>query len=292
MSRPPPQVRRVSASGLSHRVLEWGARSDDSPTLFFLHGYLDCAASFTPLVNELSEGYHCVAPDLRGHGGSEWVGKGGYYHFFDYVRDVRELVDQLAGPRLVLIGHSMGGGIATLFAGSWPDAVEKLVLLEGLGPPEEDYAEGPERIRRWLRELRNTEGRAARLFESLDEVVARLSKLWPTLTEDRVLDLARWMTVPVPEGGFRWSYDPMHRTRTPMVFKPERWAPFLRAITCPTLTVTGGKSWYRWPDLDSRRANLVRRTHCHLENGSHMLHLDSSELVGSAISRHIEAQSQ
>jgi pimeloyl-ACP methyl ester carboxylesterase len=257
--------------------------------LLFVHGYLDCGASFAPLVGQLPDHYHCVAPDLRGHGGTEWVGKGGYYHFLDYVRDLRDLVDQLAGPRLVLIGHSMGGGIATLFAGSWPDAVEKLVLLEGLGPPEEDYEEGPERIRRWLRELRNTESRAARTFETIEQVAGRLGKLWSTLSSEQTLELARWMSCPAEGGGLRWSYDPMHRTRTPMIFRPQRWAPFLRAITCPTLTVTGGQSWYRWPDLEGRRANLVNRTHCHIENGSHMLHLDSAEVVGSAILRHIDA---
>ena len=288
MSRESPTIRSVMAGGLLHRVFEWGTASPDAPTVFFVHGYLDCGASFTPLVEQLPDSYHCVAPDLRGHGGTEWVGKGGYYHFFDYVRDLRELIDKLAGPRLILIGHSMGGGVSTLFAGTWPQDVEKLVLLEGLGPPEEHYTEGPERVRRWIRELRNSEGRAARSFESLEQVAARLSKLWPTLTAERVLELAGWMTVPTEDGGLKWSYDPVHRTRTPMVFRPDRWAPFLSAITCPTLTVAGGKSWYRWPDLESRRANLVNRTHCHIENGSHMLHLDSATEVGSAISGHIK----
>ena len=278
------------AGGLKHRVLEWGEASDDSPTLFFVHGFLDCGASFSWLVDSLPEHYHCVAPDLRGHGGTEWVGKGGYYHFFDYVRDLRDLVDRLAGPRLVLVGHSMGGGVASLFAGSWPEASEKLVLLEGLGPAEESYDEGPDRIRRWLRELRNTEGRGPRTFTSLEQVAARLSRLWPSLRPEQTEELAGWMTTEGPEGGFRWSYDPLHRTRTPMVFRPERWAPFLRAISCPTLTISGGESWVNWPDLDTRRANLVDRTHCYIEEGSHMLHLDNADVVGMAILGHIDIQ--
>jgi len=281
------KVRSVQAGGLNHRVLEWGQRSADTPTLLFVHGFLDCGASFAPLVAQFGGRYHCVAPYLRGHGGTEWVGKGGYYHFFDYVRDLRDLVDQLAGPRLVLVGHSMGGGVATLFAGSWPEAVEKLVLLEGLGPAEEAYDEGPDRIRRWLRELRNIEDRPARTFENLEQVGDRLNRLWPSLAPAQTLELAAWMTKEAPGGGFRWSYDPMHRTRTPMVFRPSRWAPFLRAIECPTLTVSGGESWARWPDLDTRRENLVNRTHCHIEKGSHMLHLDSTDLVEVAISLHI-----
>lgn len=287
MARRIPEVRTVVAGGLAHRVLEWGEASDDAPTVFFVHGFLDCGASFGWLVDELPAHYHCVAPDLRGHGGTEWVGKGGYYHFFDYVRDLRDLVDRLAGERLVLVGHSMGGGVASLFAGSWPEALEKLVLIEGLGPAEESYDDGPGRVRRWLRELRNVEGRGPRTFATLEQVAVRLDRLWPSLRPEQTMELAGWMTTEGPEGGFRWSYDPLHRTRTPMVFRPERWAPFLQAISCPVLTISGGESWVNWPDLDTRRGNLVDRTHCHIERGSHMLHLDSCDLVGKAIAGHI-----
>lgn len=290
MSPRSARVRDVLAGGLRHSVLEWGERSDSEPTVLFLHGYLDCGASFTPLVEALGDSLHCVAPDLRGHGRTEWVGPGGYYHFFDYVRDVRDLVDALVGPRLILVGHSMGGGVATLFAGTWPDAVEKLVLIEGLGPPAEDEAEGPDRIRRWIREIGQRAAGERRTFASLEEVVARLRRQWPTLSGERLQELAGWLTVPLPEGRLAWSYDPLHRTRTPQVFRPDRWTPFLRAIECPVLTVTGGKSWYRWPDLEERRTHLRRRSHLHLENGSHMLHLDSPALLSEAISELIEGQ--
>ena len=282
-----PQEREVLAGGLRHRVLEWGARSENQPTIFFVHGYLDCGASFTPIVDALPESLHCVAPDLRGHGETEWVGPGGYYHFFDYVRDLRDLVDTLAGPRLVLVGHSMGGGIATLFTGSWPDDVELLVLIEGLGPPAEDEAEGPKRIQRWLREVRAQESQERKTFASLDDVAKRLRRQWPTLSELRSMECARWMTRPTEDGRWVWCYDPLHRTRTPQVFRPERWTPFLEAITCPTLTMTGGRSWYKWPDLEARREHIRERSHVHLKNGSHMLHLDCPHDVASEIARRI-----
>ena len=279
-----PRVTEQMAGGLKHRVLEWGARRDDRPSIVMVHGYLDCAGSFSALASQLSGsfGFHCIAADVRGHGGTEWVGQGGYYHFFDYVRDLRDLVTQLGGDKPIILGHSMGGGIATLFAGAWPEELSALVLLEGLGPPAEEYGDGPDRMRRWLRELDGVAQRPPRSFESLEKVGQRLGRLWPTVPAERLLDVARWQTR--REGDrYVWSYDPAHRTRTPMIFRPERWAPFLQAIRCPVLTITGGQSWYRWPDLEERRANLVDRTHVHIETASHMLHLDSPGDVGSEV---------
>ncbi len=279
-----PRVSERTAGGLKHRILEWGSRREDQPTIVMVHGYLDCAGSFSALASLLSGsfGFHCIAADVRGHGGTEWVGQGGYYHFFDYVRDLRDLVTQVGGERPILLGHSMGGGIATLFAGTWPEELSALVLLEGLGPPAEDYGDGPDRMRRWLRELDGVAERPFRSFESLEKVGQRLGRLWPTVPAERLLDVARWQTR--REGDhYVWSYDPAHRTRTPMIFRPDRWAPFLQAIRCPVLTITGGQSWYRWPDLEERRANLVDRTHVHIETASHMLHLDSPLGVSSAI---------
>ena len=75
-----------------------------------------------------------------------------------------------------------------------------------------------------------------------------------------------------------------------MIFRPERWAPFLQAIRSPVLTITGGQSWYRWPDLEERRANLVDRTHVHIETASHMLHLDSPGDVGSAVCAFLQSK--
>ncbi|MEE2827661.1 MAG: alpha/beta hydrolase [Myxococcota bacterium] len=265
-------------------MLEWGGDSDSEETVLFLHGFLDCGASFTPLVEALPEGLHCVAPDLRGHGGTEWIGRGGYYHFADYLRDVRDLVDRYRRGRLVLVGHSMGGGVSALFAGSWPEEVHRLVLLEGLGPPSEDPADGPRRIRRWIGEVRSSTDRSPRRFENLDEVADRLGRLWPTLPAQRCRELAGWLTQGAPEGGLTWSYDPLHRTRTPQIYQPALWAPFLEAISCPVLTVSGGKSRYRWPDLDARMARLSDHRHEEVDGASHMLHLDAPEQLARSIS--------
>ena len=272
-----PQSLDVVAGGLKHRVLQWDGGG--TTTLLLLHGFLDCGGSWAPLVRCLPDDLHCIAPDLRGHGATDRIGPGGAYHFLDYVRDVRDLVDSLGRERLVVVGHSMGGGVAYLFTGAWPEDVERLVLLEGLGPPEEDVAEGPARLRRWIRETRNVEAgdMAVRSFASLADAAERLRSRDSFLTEERALELAGWLTVPQQGGGVTWAHDPLHRTRTPHVYRPSSWAPFLAAIDCPVLTVSAEQSWYRWPDLADRRAQLRDHRHLVLSKSSHMLHHDVPE---------------
>ncbi|MGH8029957.1 MAG: alpha/beta fold hydrolase, partial [Arenimonas sp.] len=98
-----------------------------------LHGWLDNAASFAPLAPHF-DGIELVALDLPGHGGSAHRAPGHDYVFVDWIHDVLDALDALGWERAVLLGHSMGGGIATLVAAAAPARVERLALLEALGP--------------------------------------------------------------------------------------------------------------------------------------------------------------
>src|SRR5262245_26616302 len=134
-----PISRRIPlATGLTCHVLEWGgADAALDHTVVLLHGFLDLAWTWVPTVEAgLAGRFHVVAPDVRGHGDSDRVGPGGYYHFIDYLADLDALVRTLGRRRLSLVGHSMGGSIASYYAGVYPDRVHRLALLEGLGPPE------------------------------------------------------------------------------------------------------------------------------------------------------------
>ena len=284
-----PTIRHVVAGGLDHRVFEWDGGGDT--TVLLLHGLADSGATWATVVPHLPAGLHVVAPDLRGHGGTGHVGAGGYYFFPDYVRDLRDLVDALERERLVLVGHSMGGGVSALFTGAWPDEVERLVLVEGLGPPEEDPAEAPRRLRRWIREVQQVQRgrRGPGPIADLADAARKLRRRAPGLDEQASLELARWLTVE-GDDGLRWSADPLHRTRTPLIFQLHRWAPFLDAITCPVLTISGGRSWYRWPELEARYALLADRRHLELEGATHAVHADAPEALGAAIGRFIEGE--
>ena len=132
-----PNEMTIRAGGLEHHVLEWlPAGPAPDTTVLCCHGYLDIGRSWRPVAERLVEaGRRVVAFDWRGHARTEWIGAGGYYYFTDYIADLADMIDALVPGRLHLVGHSMGGGVAIHYAGAFPDRVERLVVMEGLGPP-------------------------------------------------------------------------------------------------------------------------------------------------------------
>src|SRR5690606_2312769 len=107
--------------------LAFGPR-DGRPVLA-LHGWLDNAATFVPLAPLLPE-LRIYALDLPGHGRSSHRPPGARYHYVDWVGDVIEAADALGLDRFALLGHSMGAGISILTAGTFPERVERLALIE------------------------------------------------------------------------------------------------------------------------------------------------------------------
>src|SRR5262245_2914075 len=129
-----PSESFVGANGLSHHVLEWNAGG--SQTVVCCHGFLDLAWSWHWVAQHLAEaGLRVVAFDWRGHGETEHVGRGGYYHFADYALDLHELWPKLAPDGAHLAGHSMGGTATAYFAGVRPKGLRTLTSIEGIGPP-------------------------------------------------------------------------------------------------------------------------------------------------------------
>jgi len=201
-------------TGIRYRVYEWDAEADH--TIVLIHGFLDFAYGFAALVEAGLEGrYHIVAPDLRGHGDSGRVGAGGYYHFADYLPDLHDVIRQVGRGRVSLVGHSMGGSVASYYAGSYPARIHKLALLEGLGPPEEKQPNGPERIAAWIDAWEKARRRGWNSYASVEEAATRLAQNDPLLEPALALRLAERGTAVGTDGRRRFKHDPLHLTRGP-----------------------------------------------------------------------------
>ena len=143
---------RVDVRGLRYRVQRWG--DPLAPKLFLLHGWMDVAASFQFLVDALDGDWCVLAPDWRGFGESAWAA--GSYLFADYLADLEALLDHYAPDETAnLVGHSLGGNVACIYAGVRPHRVRRAVSLEGFGIQRAQPVEAPERYARWLDEQTN-----------------------------------------------------------------------------------------------------------------------------------------
>ena len=223
----------LTISGLQYHVNEWDGGGDT--TVLLLHGYLDLGQNWSFLAEALEDtDWHIVAPDWRGHGDSDWIGAGGYYHFADYVRDLEQLVTALRRRRLIVVGHSMGAMVATLWAGLRTEHLNGLVLVDGTGPMMIGTDDYPRRFQAWLEQTAPYQPKDfSRPMADLAHATRRLERAFPKLSGHMVARIAQFSTCADVEGGRRWKYDPLHRTQAPMPMLPAIVEGFWRKIQCP-----------------------------------------------------------
>ena len=281
----PSRSRFVDLRGLRYHVRTWGEADPAAPPLVMLHGWMDVSASFQFVVDAFVSPRSVVAPDWRGFGLSE-RGPGDCYWFPDYLADLDFLLDQLAGTRpVVLVGHSMGGNIALLYAGARPQRVRAVVNLEGFGLKDTPPERAPERYAAWMNELKRPP--VGRDYGSLDEVAARLRRTNPRLSADQAAFLAPHWSWP-QAAGLRIAGDPAHRIINPV---PYRWAEAeacWRQVTAPVLWIEGAQTdAYKWAGdadiLARRRATLADVRFARVEDAGHMLHHDQPQRTADLI---------
>jgi len=253
------------ATGLGYNVLEWDGGGDT--TFVLVHGYTDLAFGWCEVAPRLAERGHVIAPDLRGHGDSDRIGPGGYYHFMDYVADLDSVIAQLARTRVVLVGHSMGGSISGYYAGTRPERLAGLVLVEGLGPPDLSASDGPTRTAGWIDAWRSARDKV-KTMPSLDEAVRRLKRHDDLLDDALARRLAEAGTRAVGDG-FVWKHDPLHATFGPYPYRLDTARRYWERVTCPVVCVDGAKSRLNLPAAEraARRASFKDCRHLELDAG-------------------------
>jgi pimeloyl-ACP methyl ester carboxylesterase len=261
------QARKLPlATGLTYNVLEWDGPGD--LTFVLVHGFADLGYMWHEVAERLAPHGHVIAPDLRGHGDSDWI-TGGYYHFMDYVADLDDVIAQLARRRVVLVGHSMGGSVSGYYAGTRPARLSGLALLEGLGPPDMAALDGPARTAAWIDAWKAARSKP-NVMPSIEEAVRRLRNHDDRLGEALARRLAEIGTREV-EGGLVWKHDPLHRTFGPYPFRIETATKHWRAITCPVVIVDGADSRLTLPaaELERRRAHFASHRHVVVAGAGH-----------------------
>jgi len=276
--------RFVTIRGLRYHLRRWGR--DGSPKMVLLHGWMDVSASFQFMVDALEGDWDICAPDWRGYGMTEW-GKSDCYWFPDYLADLDFLLDAISPQQPVhLVGHSLGGNVATLYAGVRPERIVKLVNLEGFGLPATRPEQAPERYARWLKELHDAPG--LRPYETFAELADRLQKGNKRLSRERAVFLARhWGEE--KDGKVLLRGDPAHKIVNAVLYRYEEALACWRQVTAPVLWVDGKESeTLRRLGLDAeqhakRRAAFRDLRFVELDGAGHMLHHDQPEALARVI---------
>ncbi len=181
-----PTSHSYFSQRLRLHYVDWG--NPDAPPLLLVHGGRDHCRNWDWVAEALRDDYHIIAPDLRGHGDSQWM-VGGTYSIAEFIYDIAQLIHQTGLAPLTIIGHSMGAGISLRYAGIYPENVSRIVAIEGLGMPphrQKERMEKPEhqRMQEWITATRELSGRVPRRYVSLEVTVDRMQDANPHLSPE------------------------------------------------------------------------------------------------------------
>lgn len=269
-----PRRRHIPVRGIDYAISEWG--QEDAPLLVYLHGFADCGATFQFVVDEMIRDWRIVAPDWRGFGETRVDDE--TFWFPDYLADLDRLLEHYSpGEPVRLIGHSMGGNVAGLYAGVMPDRVRAFVNMEGFGLRDTDPNDAPERYREWL--LKGRETLAATERDGYDTLSRAIRSRNPSMSPAQAGFVARCWAAQTSDGSVRLRVQPAHKLPNPVLYRRAEAEACWRQVTAPVLLVAGRRSEFGSPDdlpfPDSRTAWI--------EDSGHMLHFEQPAALARVI---------
>jgi pimeloyl-ACP methyl ester carboxylesterase len=271
-SMPGPTSHTYFSQRLRLHYVDWG--NPTKPPLLMLHGGRDHCRNWDWTAAALRDDWHIIAPDLRGHGDSQWSTDGGYT-MAGYVYDLAQLVHQQKLAPVTILAHSLGGNITLRYAGLYPETVARLVVIEGLGPGPARLAEYAARtiVTRfddWIREQRVLAGRLPRRYATIEDAFRRMQEENPHLTAEQARHLTVHGANQNEDGTYSWKFDNYVRA-----FPPYDIQLLWSRIACPALLLHGSESrWAGNPAEDGRAAHFPDARVVAIERAGHWLHHD------------------
>lgn len=281
MNTPKSQNIEIHIPGLKIAAKVWGP--DDGKPVLSAHGWLDNAATFDRLAPML-DGLRIVAFDFPGHGQSDHRPRGVPYHFIDWVPVFFDIADALGWQTFSLMCHSMGAAAASLAAGVYPDRIERMVLIDGLGPWASPAAEAPGQLRKALDERKILSEKNSRVFNSPDDAVETVAEVHG-LSPENAKHLVDRGLEQLDDGQWRFTYDLFLRGASNLRLTEEQVLAFFGEISSPSLLIrpTGG-----WPTDEGhmkRRIDAIDPLDVFEVEGGHHVHLENPERVADVVGR-------
>lgn len=271
-----PTQHFVESQRLKISYWDWG--NHGAPPLLLVHGGKDHARSWDRIADAFREDYHVFALDLRGHGDSDWT-FGGTYGLPEFALDIVRVIETVGTPARV-ISHSNGGSASLVVAGTYPEHVKKLVVMEGLhslNPPQHDRV-NPAWVRDWADRLRSFETSTPRYYPDLEAAQQRMKEANPRLPDDILPGLAEYAAKKT-EQGYMWKYDLWVNGRTSMDLRRDELPAFWEAVECPVLLLLGSESHSLRRQHKSPGDHLRDLRTVEIPGAGHWMHHDQREAV-------------
>ncbi|GAA4353648.1 alpha/beta hydrolase [Variovorax defluvii] len=278
-----PVSRYYFSQRLRLHYVDWG--NAGAPALLLVHGGRDHCRSWDWVAQALRHDFHVIAVDLRGSGDSAWA-TGGSYPVSDFVYDIAQLARQEKLERFSLMAHSMGGVGSLLYAGAYPETVDRLVVVEGLLMPPQDMkrreAIAPQaRLTDWVKELHTLSARGIRRYAALEDAIGRMRSENPRLSEHQARHLTVHGMNQNEDGSFSWKFDPYivasKALREALPLRSEDIAALWSNIACPTLLIRGGESFVGDPETDGSIAHFRDARSVTIQGAGHWVFHDKLE---------------
>jgi pimeloyl-ACP methyl ester carboxylesterase len=275
---PEPESIALEVAGRRIHISCWG--DAEAPVVLLIHGIRDHSRSWDWVANALAGNYRIYAPDLRGHGDSDWAAPNGYT-LAEFGMDLADIVEALRLDRLAVVGHSFGGHHALRLAACWPERVTAVSGIECVELPivREERAEPkphPHRLRNWMETIRANRERRPRQYATIADAAARMQQEHPQVDPETIHHLARHGVALGPDGTYRWKFDQSARLRPPDDADGRDLDQILAGIECPVQLFYGDASWVPFPPAE-RIALLRKLSLVNIPGVSHWLHHQARE---------------
>lgn len=285
--RQPSRCESVAVRGLTYNVRHWGDPA--APVLFMLHGWMDASATFQFVVDALEADWHVIAPDWRGYGSSDFLRRP--YWFPEYYADLDTLLDHYSPDAPAnLVGHSMGGAIASIYAAVRPQRVNALAMLDFLGLKASRPDEAPERIGDWLGEVTaDPASHRLRTYRDADALARRLQQANPRLSPDRAAFLARHTSRQLANGQIELACDAWHKIASPFPYRIDEVMACWQKIAAPVLMVIAEHGYVEErfgqdaPELARRLACFSELETVRIGDAGHNLQHDQPRALAAAL---------
>ena len=293
----PHTSQSLPIRNIQYHVQVWGEPAPDKIPLVMVHGWMDVAASYQFVVDAFTQDHYVIAPDWRGYGQS---GHGGVDNFWfaDYLADLDFLLDHYSPASPVnLVGHSMGGNVAMMYAGIRPARIRRLINLEGFGMPASKPEQAPKRYAQWMDELKRMHRGEMDLkpYPSAAGVARRLMKTNPRLSPDKAHWLAEHWAQEDAQGLWSVQGQAAHKITGAYLYRLDEALEIFKCITAPSLSVEASddslalwwKDSYTLEQFHERLQVVPDMQIARVEDAGHMLHHDQPQAVAQLIENFI-----